>query len=459
MTYPAILVDLLKSGKRTKAQKNIASEFSSVYESGLRPAIIFSRAGASTTKTDSGDVKLHVTDNSFMELGIGEGDTISIPKQVSFKKEKICAKVTECDEEFFKKIDPQRTWQMSLPLFCDANGQNLKAIFVDCGHNNDRILSLFSGAGGLDIGFEKAGFKTVWANEYDKTIAPSYQRYFPDTLFDGRSIRDVPDEDLPGAITGVIGGPPCQSWSEAGARRGIDDTRGQLFFEYLRVIKSTRPKFFVAENVHGLIHSRNLNSFENIIKLFSDAGYEVSWKLLRASDYGVPQDRERVFIVGYDKSLQKKFVFPEPTTVDKKVTLRDAIGDLAHLLIGNTHKVKNHELIESGYSPIFMSRNRVRSWDEQAFTILATERHIPFHPQAPKMIPGENGKKALVPGKEHLYRRLTVRECARIQTFPDDYEFIYTNIRNAYKMIGNAVPVNLAYHVAHAIKKDLEALP
>jgi DNA (cytosine-5)-methyltransferase 1 len=317
------------------------------------------------------------------------------------------------------------------------------------------LVSLFAGAGGMDIGFEKAGFKTIWANEYDKTIAPSYQKYFPDTQFDGRSIRDVPDADLPETVTGVIGGPPCQSWSEAGARRGIGDPRGALFFEYMRVIKRTKPAFFVAENVHGLIHSRNMASFNQIIKLFEAEGYVVSWKLLKASDYGVPQDRERVFIVGYHHSLNKVFEFPEPHKT--KTTLREAIGDLAHLKIGKTTMVKNHEFMDSGYSPIFLSRNRVRGWDEQSYTILATDRHIPFHPQAPKMVKVDGqALREFAPGYEDKYRRLTIRECARIQTFPDDYEFIYTQMRNAYKMIGNAVPVDLAYVIAIAIKEGLE---
>ncbi|WP_375359006.1 DNA cytosine methyltransferase [Candidatus Tisiphia endosymbiont of Neophilaenus lineatus] len=96
------------------------------------------------------------------------------------------------------------------------------------------LVSLFAGAGGMDIGFAKAGFKTIWANEYDKTIAPSYQNYFPESKFDGRSILDIPNEDIPFGATGIIGGPPCQSWSEAGARRGIDDLRGQLFHEYIK---------------------------------------------------------------------------------------------------------------------------------------------------------------------------------------------------------------------------------
>lgn len=318
---------------------------------------------------------------------------------------------------------------------------------------NPTLVSLFAGAGGMDIGFEQAGFKTVWANEYDKSIAPSYQKYFPKTKFDGRSILSIPDDDIPSA-TGVIGGPPCQSWSEAGARRGIKDPRGQLFHEYIRVIRKVKPQFFVAENVHGLIHSRNLKSFENIIEMFKEEGYVVSWKLLKASDYGVPQDRERVFIVGYHKDLKKKFVFPEP--FEYKVTLKEAIGDLAKLKIGSTNKVKNHEFYDSGYSSIFLSRNRVRGWDEQSFTILATDRHIAFHPQAPKMIKLAANLRGFVPGYEDKYRRLTIRECARIQTFPDDYEFLYNHMRHGYKMIGNAVPVKLAYLIAKTIKADLK---
>ncbi|WP_342169917.1 DNA cytosine methyltransferase [Rickettsia endosymbiont of Seladonia tumulorum] len=322
------------------------------------------------------------------------------------------------------------------------------------GTSNFTLISLFAGAGGMDIGFKKAGFKTIWANEYDKTITPSYQNYFPDTQLDKRSILNVPNQEIPNKITGVIGGPPCQSWSEAGAKRGLQDPRGMLFHEQIIVIRHTRPKFFVAENVHGIIHSRNIKSFMNIIEMFQKEGYEISWKLLKASDYGVPQDRERVFIVGYHQSLNKKFQFPE--TLKTKITLDQAIGDLAHLEIGAVNTIDNHEFLELGYSPIFMSRNRIRNWDEQSFTILATYRHIPFHPQAPKMIKiAGQEKREFVKGQEHKYRRLTIRECARIQTFPDDYKFIYTNIKDGYKMIGNAVPVELAYHIAKAIKKDL----
>jgi DNA (cytosine-5)-methyltransferase 1 len=319
------------------------------------------------------------------------------------------------------------------------------------------LVSLFSGAGGMDIGFEKAGFKTVWANEYDKTIQPSFCNYFKNVDFDGRSIVDIKNQDIPKTI-GIIGGPPCQSWSEAGARRGVDDPRGQLFFEYIRVLKAVEPKFFVAENVSGILHKRNEEAFLNIIGMFKDAGYDVFWKKLNAKDYEVPQDRERVFVVGFKKELNIDFEFPEP--VKKRVSLKDAIYDLKDLPFSESCSiVPNHEITDTGYSSMFMSRNRVRSWDEQSYTILAMDRHTPLHPQAPKMIPsGEKDKRIFVPGYEDKYRRLSIRECARIQTFPDDYRFIYSVPRNGYKMVGNAVPVNLAYHLAKKIKTYLKEI-
>jgi DNA (cytosine-5)-methyltransferase 1 len=333
--------------------------------------------------------------------------------------------------------------------------QNMKSMKTIT-KNNFSIISLFSGAGGLDLGFKKAGFNTIWANEFDQSIVPSFKNYFKNVYLDTRSISNVLNDEIPIAA-GVIGGPPCQSWSEAGARRGIEDPRGKLFFEYIRVIKTLRPLFFVAENVSGLIHKKNVSAFKNILELFKNEGYNVSWKLVNASDFGVPQDRERVFIVGYSDKIGRSFEFPIPLL--EKVTLKSAIGDLAKIKLNlNGHSpVKNHEISDTGFSPIFMSRNRVRSWNEQSFTILACDRHIPLHPMAPKMISnGKKDEKIFVPGSEKLYRRLSVRECARIQTFPDDYHFLYSHVRTGYKMIGNAVPVNLGYHVAIKIKQDLD---
>lgn len=326
-----------------------------------------------------------------------------------------------------------------------------------------KILSLFAGAGGLDLGFEKAGFEIVYANEYDKSIWETYEKNHK-TPLDHRDIRKIDSNELPDC-DGIIGGPPCQSWSEAGSLKGINDSRGQLFYDFIRILKDKKPKFFVAENVSGMLSKRHQEAVDNFISLFEKAGYKMHIKLLNANDYNVPQDRLRVFYVGIRKDLKVKFEFPEP--FKHKPTLKDTIYDLKDNAIpameknktnGDKCEVPNHEYMTGTYSTIYMSRNRVRSWDEPSFTIQAGGRHAPIHPQAPKMIQVDKNKRIFVPGKEKLYRRLSVRECARIQTFPDDFVFYYNDIATAYKMIGNAVPVNLAKAVASNIKSSLEVL-
>ena len=325
-----------------------------------------------------------------------------------------------------------------------------------------QIISLFTGAGGLDLGFKKAGFKTIWANEFDKAIWETFELNFPKTKLDKRSITKIASEEIPRA-DGIIGGPPCQSWSEAGAGRGIYDSRGKLFNDYIRLLKEKQPKFFLAENVSGILNPKHSKAFSKIIKGFESAGYVVSQKLLNTNDYNVPQDRKRVIIIGYKKDLKKKFEFPKPL-MSKKLVLKDAIWDLKTAKpakeINKTNGDKkltapNHEYMIGGFSKIYMSRNRVREWNEPSFTIQAGGRHAPLHPQAPKMQFIEQNKRIFVPGKEKKYRRLSVRECARIQTFPDNFIFKYTNVADGYKMTGNAVPVNFAYHIAKKIMKDL----
>ena len=323
-----------------------------------------------------------------------------------------------------------------------------------------QIISLFAGAGGLDLGFKKAGFQTIWANEYDKEIWETFEKNFSDTVLDRRSITQIPSEDIPETL-GLIGGPPCQSWSEAGKSRGIKDDRGQLFFEFVRVLRDKKPLFFLAENVSGLLASKDSEALENIKNHFIDSGYDLSFKMLNSKDYGVAQDRKRVFFVGFRKDLNIKFEFPKP--LKEKRTLKDIIWDLKDSAVCadeknytlNSCKVLNHEYMVGGFSSMYMSRNRVRSWDEPSFTIQAGGRHAPLHPSAPKMELVEKDKRKFVEGSEHLYRRLSIRECARVQSFPDEHKFYYKNLSAGYKMVGNAVPVELAYHLAKKIYEDL----
>lgn len=328
------------------------------------------------------------------------------------------------------------------------------------------IISLFSGCGGLDLGFEKAGFNIPVANEFDKTIWATFKANHPKTHLIEGDIRNVQKKDiekfLDGEVDGIIGGPPCQSWSEAGALRGINDERGKLFFDYIRILEEFQPKFFLAENVSGMLANRHSEAVQNILTLFEEAGYQVSMNLVNAKDYGVAQERKRVFYIGFRKDLNIDFKFPKGSTEEdsKKITLRDIIWDLQYTAVPalnknkhNPEAINNNEYFIGAFSTIFMSRNRVKAWDEQAYTVQASGRQCQLHPQAPKMVKFGKNDCRFVEGQENMYRRMSVREVARIQGFPDDFKFIYESIDTGYKMIGNAVPVNLAYEIASAIMK------
>lgn len=312
----------------------------------------------------------------------------------------------------------------------------------------------------MDLGFYKAGFRTIVANEWDKKITPTFRANFPDVELIEGDIRKIDSSALPDNIIGIIGGPPCQSWSEAGTLKGIEDRRGQLFYEYIRIIRDKRPVFFVAENVSGMLAARHRKAVQEFISLFEEIGYNVNLKLLNAKDFGVAEDRERVFFIGFRKDVNIPF-FTYPIPIDCRLTLKDVIWDLKDSAIPAKEKnktngddciVANHEYYIGSYSPIFMSRNRVRGWDEPGFTVQASGRQCQLHPQAPKMENIGLNRFRFVPGCEHLYRRMSVREVARIQGFPDNFQFIYNDVDYGYKMVGNAVPVNLAYSVALQIK-------
>lgn len=327
-----------------------------------------------------------------------------------------------------------------------------------------KIISLFAGAGGLDIGFKQAGFNTIWANEYDKSIWNTFEKNFQNTFLDKRSIVDIDPKDIPETV-GIIGGPPCQSWSIGGSSRGIKDKRGKLFYEYIRILKDKQPLFFLAENVHGMLNKKHSESLNNIISELSSANYNVSMKSINANDYGVAQDRKRIFFIGYRKDINIEFNFPKP--LSHKPILKDIIYNIKdsslpakelNISNGNLCHINSHEYMTGGFSSMYMSRNRVRTWNEPSFTIQAGGRHAPIHPQAPLMIKTDKDKRIFKPNEEHLYRRLSIRECARIQSFPDEHIFVYNKLSDGYKMVGNAVPPKLAKVLAMQIYKDLKAI-
>ena len=324
-----------------------------------------------------------------------------------------------------------------------------------------RVASFFAGCGGLDLGFEQAGFKVVWANEYDKSIFETYQFNHPYTHLCKLDIRALTALDIPDC-DGFIGGPPCQSWSEGGKQLGLDDKRGRLFLDYIRLIKEKCPKFFIIENVQGIISDKHFRTFFFFLSTLESAGYIVSYSLLNAADFGIPQDRFRVFIVGIRKDLNCTFEFPQPIS-KPVVTLQKAIGDILEepryylndCINPIYGKWLNHDVFAGPFDTKFMARNRVRPWNKTSYTIQAQAKNCPLHPQAPQMRYIGPNQRIFEPGAEHLYRRLSIRECARIQTFPDKFLFFYTDIKDGYKMVGNAVPPRLAKYLALEIKKTL----
>lgn len=321
------------------------------------------------------------------------------------------------------------------------------------------IVSFFSGAGGLDLGFKQAGFNIIFANEFDKNIWETYRLNHQETFLDTRSITEIDPNEVPDC-DGIIGGPPCQSWSAAGSKRGIEDARGKLFFDFIKILKYKQPKFFLAENVSGMLATRHSEPLNNIKDMLKDAGYDLHFKLLNSSDYGIAQDRKRLIFIGFRSDLNIAYSFPEKS--ETKTTLKDIIYDLTTSAVPAIDKSKpnpsiniaNHEYMLGGFSSMYMSRNRVRTWDEVSFTIQASGRHAPLHPSAPKMIKVEADK--FIFQANHDYRRLSVRECARIQGFPDDFIFKYNDVNNGYKMIGNAVNVEFARLLAVSIQNALK---
>ncbi|MCR1980301.1 DNA cytosine methyltransferase, partial [[Clostridium] innocuum] len=234
--------------------------------------------------------------------------------------------------------------------------------------------SLFCGAGGLDIGFERAGFKTVWANDFNKDACDTFSRWSDATVVCGDigkvSEDDIPDTDI------ILGGFPCQGFSLSGPRK-LDDSRNSLYKHYVRIVKAKRPLAFIGENVKGLLTMGGGEIIDAIVEAFSDCGYDVHYKLLNAKNYGVPEDRERVIIVGFRKDLGiTEFDYPESS--NKIVTMREALSKVPAPNLG--------DVCTAPYSSRYMSRNRKRGWDNVSYTIPAMAKQVPLWPGSPDMV-------------------------------------------------------------------------
>ena len=398
-----------------------------------------------------------------------------------------------------------------------------------------KILSLFAGAGGMDLGFKNAGFDVIWANDFDPDSVKTYKRNFGDHIVLG-DIEKIRTNNMPDNPDVVIGGFPCQGFSIANLGRSVDDSRNKLYKQMLRVIRAKKPKYFVAENVEGILTLGKGAVIQKILKDFKSIGYKVDYKLLNAADYGVPQARKRVFIIGNRLGLDNPYPTQTHQTPTKRkdilfdarlenhLTTKEAINFLSKVPITNKtlyvkNRVINNHMADTNVHDEFWGRkydvnqfdicDYLKKWRKKAgISTKKVDEHFGYAHTAGHWFRKDNnsgsipnpddwrGLKKLL-GFDNKYdkqvttivkkkirfeqslritnwdrpsdtvtatspeihvnlkRRLSVRECAILQTFPDDFIFEGATFRSMHKQIGNAVPVLLAERIAKKIKQVL----
>lgn len=372
-------------------------------------------------------------------------------------------------------------------------------------------VDLFSGCGGLTKGFELAGIKSILASDIDENCEKTFVRNFPQTPFICKDITEISKEEVDDILNGkipdiIIGGPPCQGFSLANKRRNkvADDPRNKLFYGFVKFINWYSPKAFVMENVKGLLSMQNGQVIRTIVEEFANAGefgYNVAYKILKASDYGTPQNRERVILIGFRKDLNIQPTHPLPYIMDRYITVDDAISDLPQINAGegiegakysseptnlfqqfvrrNSNVVNNHiamkhtpRLVER-FKAIKPGQSLIDVWDTHG----AVKRGTPTEKSTIKFSQNNQRVFGNLPAPTiaasfqsnfihpHLDRNFTAREGARLQSFPDD--FIFEGMRtkmswekglSQYQQIGNAVPVLLAYAIAEEIISKLQKI-
>ena len=401
--------------------------------------------------------------------------------------------------------------------------------------NKPKIISLFAGAGGMDLGFINAGFDIIWANDIDPDSVKTYKKNIGDHIVLG-DIEKIRNNKIPDGADIVIGGFPCQGFSIANKGRHIDDSRNKLYKQMLRVIRVKKPKYFVAENVEGMTTLGKGAVLQKIIKDFKSIGYKVDFKLLNAADYGVPQLRKRVFIIGNRLGLENPFprqthqipssnkVTPLKNVLEKHITVKEALSFLKNVRLTNkiqyikNRTIHNH-IGDTNVHDEFWGRkydvnqfdicDYLKKWRKKAgISTKKVDTHFGYAHTAGHWFRKDNNsgsipnpddwrglKKLLKFDNKYdkqvttlvkkkikfeqslrvtnwdrpsdtitatspeihinLKRRLSVRECAILQTFPDDFIFEGATFRSMHKQIGNAVPVLLAEKIATEIKRIL----
>jgi DNA (cytosine-5)-methyltransferase 1 len=302
-----------------------------------------------------------------------------------------------------------------------------------------KVVSLFSGAGGFDLGFLKAGHEIVWASDINKDCAETY-RHNIGKHFVLADIRDIPASLIPDCDI-VIGGFPCQGFSQANRNRHLHDERNQLYQEFVRVVREKKPKYFVAENVRGLLSIGKGEAIRQIIHDFQNIGYRVDYRVFNAADFGVPQSRIRVIIMGVRNDVfLGYFPFPEPTHSSTGDLLSKKWVTVGEALKNIPEPDESHDLMNHVYSKYKVT--------DRNFT--GHRRTDPNKPSPTILAKDTGGNVATHHPKNH--RRMSVRESAIVQTFPLDFEF-KGSLGSMYRQIGNAVAVLFAQRIGEAFKK------
>ncbi len=329
-----------------------------------------------------------------------------------------------------------------------------------------KVISLFSGCGGLDLGFHRAGYDIVYANDISPSVKETYEYNLGS--IDINDICEVNKKKLPNCDV-ILAGVPCQPFSNAGNRGSMADKRGSLFEEVIKIVDLKKPKVVLLENVRGFLSSKDNKGIpmpKRIENELDKHGYKLFYQLVNASDYGVPQNRHRVIMIGVRKDLKREFLFPKPIKDKSSLTISNIVNKpkpkgekeevwnlspqslsiINHIPEGGSWKNVPYEVLPLRLKKIrdeikkYRSPNFYRRFSRKEIMGTVTAASTPENSGI--LHPLEN-------------RRYSVREIARFQSFPDDFKFIGNSVSQKYKMIGNAVPVNLAFHIAQKIMEDV----
>lgn len=401
---------------------------------------------------------LKVKGNSMIEEGIFDGDIVIIKRQKTAENGQTVVAIIDDNKATLKKIYREKNKfrlqpanQSILPFYrkeVEIRGVVINVVRNLCSEKPGlRTLDLFAGIGGIRLGFEKAGFTTVFANDFEKNCKETYDLNFKTAKLTVEDIRKLNIEDLP-EFDFLLGGFPCQAFSIAGYRKGFsDEKRGNLFFDVARILDSKRPSGFLLENVKNLKGHDGGKTFKIIEKTLTDLGYYIKAKVLNSMEYGnVPQNRERIYIVGFrNKEYRDNFEFPEPVQLKTKITdiLQEEVDD-KYYYNGKPlfQKIKN-DITEIG--KVYQWRRRyVRENKKGVCPTLTANMGMGGH-----NVPIVKDKKGI--------RKLTPKECALLQGFPQDYN-LPKNIADSalYKQLGNSVSVTVIEAIAKKMKEAIE---